>query len=100
METEIPPPTEKRKHVRHRANTMISIKLERAISGTIRNAVNLSVNGVGILTEGMGLKNGQTVDLSFAIYLGDIVKIHKRRARVVHVTSGVTGFFMEQYTGK
>jgi hypothetical protein len=63
-------------------------------------AVNLSASGVAIKTEGMALPLGALIELSFAIDLGTVVKIHKRYGRVVHVHNGVTGFAMEAYGAK
>ena len=89
---------ERRFHVRHRARTDVHIR----VGGKKKmcRAVNLSANGVAVETTDMGLTKGQQVELSFAINLGPVSKIHRRKAIVVHVRNGVTGFMMEQYTGK
>jgi len=90
---------ERRSHIRHRARTDVRI---RKLSGQSKmcRAVNLSAQGVGIQTDDMGLLKGEIVQLVFAINLGSVSKLHRRTARVVHVRSGVTGFFMDAFAGK
>ena len=92
-------PTERRLHVRHKAKTIVFVKAEGFPSALMRRAVNLSANGVAVATEDLGLKKGQKVELSFSINLGAVTKIHKRTAKVVHVTGGVTGFMMDRFGG-
>ncbi len=87
---------EHRMYVRHRARTRVQISA-KGIKPKMCKAKNLSAWGVAIETSGMGLKAGMVVTLSFVIELGTIVKIHRRTAKVVHVTNGVTGFAMEAY---
>jgi len=91
--TNVVPMIEKRLHTRHRAKTKVSV---RPATGDAKmcQAVNLSANGVAVLTEGMGLKAGQLVELSFAINLGAVTKIHRREAKLVYVKNGITGFMM------
>lgn len=60
-------------------------------------AVNLSATGVFIETSNLGLRKGQQVELSFAINLGTITKLHRRTAVVAHVSRGGTGLMMETY---
>jgi len=90
-------PTEGRLHARHKAKTLIFLKPEGATHAIMKRAANLSANGVGVLTEDMGLKKGQKVELSFSINLGIVTKIHRRTAKVAHVTAGVTGFMMDRF---
>jgi hypothetical protein len=59
--------------------------------------VNLSATGVFIQTTDLGLRKGQQVDLSFAINLGSVTKIHRRTAVVAHVSRGGTGLMMDAY---
>lgn len=92
-------PTERRMYVRHRAKTNVHIKPIGCTTATMRRAANLSANGVAVVTEGMGLKIGQAVELSFSVNLGTVTKLHRRKAIVAHVTKGVTGFYMEAFTG-
>ena len=40
----------------------------------------------------LGLRKGQQVELSFAINLGAVTKLHRRTAVVAHVSRGGTGF--------
>lgn len=88
---------EKRLHTRHRAKTKVHVRVGAFKEPKMCIASNLSANGVAIKTEGMGLTKGQVVELSFAIDLGLVVKIHKRTATVAHITSGITGFIMESF---
>jgi len=90
---------ERRCHVRHRANTDVRIKTSSGKSKLCK-AVNLSAEGVAIETSDMGLSTGEVVELTFIINLGLVSKLHRRKARVVHIRNGVTGFFMERYAGK
>ena len=60
-------------------------------------AINLSADGVGVETKGMGLKKNEEVELTFVINLGSISKMHHRKGRVVHVKNGITGFAMQRY---
>lgn len=53
-----------------------------------------------IETENLGLKQGQQVELAFAINLGTVTKIHRRAAVVAHVSGGGTGLKMESYAGR
>ena len=87
---------ERRLHTRHRARTKVYIRCDGK-PAKMCQALNLSASGVAVKTEAMALPLGAIVDLSFAIELGTVVKIHKRCARVVHIHSGVTGFAMEAY---
>jgi hypothetical protein len=86
-----------REHVRHRCKTKVQVVV-KGLAPKMCQAVNLSANGVGIKTDGMGLRKGMKATLSFAIVLGAVVKIHRRIATVTHVTKGITGFTMEAYT--
>ena len=63
-------------------------------------AVNLSATGVYIQTADLGLRKGQQVDLSFAINLGSVTKIHRRKAIVAHVSRGGTGLMMDAYSSR
>lgn len=87
--------SERRLHVRHKVRTRVHIRSIGTNATKMCRATNLGANGVAILTEDMSLKIGCLCILSFAIDLGEIVKIYKRLARVVHVHNGITGFIME-----
>jgi hypothetical protein len=90
---------ERRLHTRHRARTSVYI----AVPGGRRKlcrAVNLSATGVFIETSNLGLRKGQQVELSFAINLGTITKLHRRTAIVAHVSRGGTGLLMEAYSAR
>ena len=57
-------------------------------------ARNLSATGVFVETKDLGLSPGDEVELVFAIAIGQTVKLHRRRAQVVYVKAGGTGFNM------
>ena len=88
---------ERRLHTRHRARTTVYITIPGGRKKLCR-AVNLSATGVYIQTANLGLRKGQQVELSFAINLGTITKIHRRTAIVAHVSRGGTGLMMDAYS--
>ncbi|MCS6947962.1 MAG: PilZ domain-containing protein [Steroidobacteraceae bacterium] len=90
---------ERRLHTRHRARTTVFVVVPGGRKKLCR-AVNLSATGVFIQTGNFGLRKGQQVELSFAINLGTITKIHKRKAIVAHVSRGGTGLMMDAYGGR
>lgn len=90
------PQMERRLHTRHRAKTRVHIR-PQGKPAKMCIAANLSAGGVGIKTEGMSLPLGALVELSFAIDLHPVVKIHKRYGRVVNIRNGITGFAMEAF---
>jgi hypothetical protein len=87
---------ERRLHTRHRARTTVYITVLGGRKKLCR-AVNLSATGVYIQTSNLGLRKGQQVELSFAINLGAVTKIHRRKAIVAHVSRGGTGLMMDAY---
>ncbi len=89
---------ERRLHTRHRAKTVVYI-LVPGQRGRLCRAQNLSASGVFVETVDMGLRKGATVELAFAINLGVVTKIHRRKAIVAHVTRGGTGLMLETLTG-
>ena len=90
------PHVESRLHTRHRARTTVYITIPGGRKKLCR-AANLSATGVYIQTANLGLRKGQQVELSFAINLGTITKIHRRTAIVAHVSRGGTGLLMDAY---
>ena len=64
------------------------------IALTMFRSGNLSAKGVYIVTSGLGLSPGIEVTLTFIIELGNVMKLHRRRAHVVHLHNGGTGFEM------
>jgi hypothetical protein len=90
---------ERRLHTRHRARTSVYITQPNGTKKLCR-AVNLSATGVFIHTSNLGLRKGQQVELSFAINLGTVTKIHRRTATVAHVSRGGTGLMMDAYATK
>ena len=91
---------ERRLHTRHRAQTTVYLVSLPGKRGHICRARNLSANGVFIETQNLGLRQGQQVELAFAINLGTVTKIHRRMAVVAHVSRGGTGLEMENYAGR
>ena len=90
---------ERRLHTRHRARTTVYITVPGGKKKLCR-AVNLSATGVFIQTANLGLRKGQQVELSFAINLGTVTKIHRRTAIVAHVSRGGTGLMMDAYAAR
>lgn len=86
-------------HTRHRARTTVYITLPNG-RRKLCKAVNLSATGVFIETSNLGLRKGQQVELTFAINLGSVTKLHRRTAIVAHVSRGGTGLMMEAYTAR
>ena len=87
---------ERRLHSRHRARATVYIVVPGR-RGALCKAHNLSANGVFVETRNLGLVKGSIVELAFAINLGAITKIHRRKAIVAHVSRGGTGLKMECY---
>jgi hypothetical protein len=85
---------ERRLHTRHRARTTVFISIPGGRKKLCR-AVNLSATGVFLETSNLGLRKGQQVELAFAINLGAVTKLHRRRAIVAHVSRGGTGLMMD-----
>jgi hypothetical protein len=90
---------ERRLHSRHRARATVYIVVPGR-RGALCKAHNLSANGVFVETRNLGLTKGSIVELAFAINLGAITKIHRRRAIVAHVSRGGTGLKMECYAAR
>lgn len=89
---------ERRLTTRHRARTAVYLLLPGQQRRLCR-AQNLSASGVFVETGNLGLRTGQTVQLAFAINLGVVTKLHRRRAVVAHVSRGGTGLLMEGQGG-
>jgi hypothetical protein len=83
---------EKRFSRRHKART--EVRIRTGGKSKLCKAVNLSSEGVAIQTTDMSLKKGESVELTFIINLGIVSKMHRRKARVIYVKNGVTGFSM------
>jgi hypothetical protein len=94
MQTKPTLSVEKRLHTRHRAKTRVSIAAP-GVALTLFRSGNLSAKGVYIVTGGLGLAPGTVVTLTFIIELGKVMKLHRRRAHVVHLHNGGTGFAMD-----
>ena len=90
---------ERRLHTRHRARTTVYITVPGGRKKLCK-AVNLSATGVFIHTTNLGLRKGQQVELSFAINLGAVTKIHRRTAIVAHGSRGGTGLMMDAYSSR
>jgi hypothetical protein len=90
---------ERRLHSRHRAKATVYLVVPGR-RGSLCKAHNLSANGVFVETRNLGLAKGSIVELAFAINLGTITKIHRRKAIVAHVSRGGTGLKMECYAAR
>jgi hypothetical protein len=90
---------ERRLHSRHRARATVYV-VAAGRRGSLCKAHNLSANGVFVETRNLGLAKGSIVELAFAINLGAITKIHRRKAIVAHVSRGGTGLKMECYAAR
>jgi hypothetical protein len=90
---------ERRLHSRHRARATVYVVVPGR-RGALCKAHNLSANGVFVETRNLGLVKGSIVELAFAINLGAITKIHRRKAIVAHVSRGGTGLKMECYAAR
>jgi hypothetical protein len=90
---------EKRAHARHNTKTRISVRAP-GLAPIILRSTNLSAKGVFVHTEDLGLTPGTAVELTFVIELSGVIKLHRRRATVVHLHNGGTGFEMDSMQPK
>lgn len=58
-------------------------------------ARNLSAMGVFLEIKSLGLPAGTVVNLVFAVRVGGIIRLHRRRAIVAHVNEHGAGFMMQ-----
>ena len=89
---------ERRLNTRHRARTTVYV-IVPGRAGRLCKAHNLSANGAFVETRGLRLTKGTEVELAFAINLGTITKLHRRKAVVAHVAHDGTGLRMEAHAG-
>jgi hypothetical protein len=59
-------------------------------------ARNLSAMGVFLEIKALGLPAGTVVNLVFAVRLGDVVRLHRRKAVVAHVSEQGAGLMMHR----
>ncbi len=65
------------------------------------DAIFIQLLATAVVTETpLGMRPGMTCELAFVINLGKVQKIHRRIARVVHVSNGMTGFLMDKFEEK
>jgi hypothetical protein len=88
------PQIDRRLHTRHRARTSVYVYVPGG-RGRLCRARDLSATGVFLETRDLGLAVGAPIELAFAIDLGNVTKIHRRRAVVAHVSNGGTGLRMD-----
>jgi hypothetical protein len=62
-------------------------------------ARNLSAMGVFLEIKALGLPAGTVVNLVFAVNLGQVVRLHRRRAVLAHVTDNGAGLMMQTRSG-
>lgn len=89
---------ERRLNTRHRARTTVYV-IVPGRAGRLCKAQNLSANGAFVETHDLRLAKGTVVELAFAINLGTVTKLHRRKAIVAHVSRAGTGMRMEAYAG-
>jgi len=58
-------------------------------------ARNLSAMGVFLQIRSLGLPAGTVVSLVFAVTLGEVVRLHRRKAVVAHVSTEGAGLMMQ-----
>jgi hypothetical protein len=58
-------------------------------------ARNLSAMGVFLQIRSLGLPAGTVVSLIFAVSLGSVVRLHRRKAVVAHVSADGAGLMMQ-----
>lgn len=58
-------------------------------------ARNLSAMGVFLEIKSLGLPAGAVVNLVFAVSLGSMIRLHRRKAIVTHVSEGGAGLMMQ-----
>ena len=59
-------------------------------------AHNLSAMGVFLEIKSLGLPAGSVVNLIFAVSLGKIVRLHRKKAVVAHVNDGGAGLMIHR----
>jgi hypothetical protein len=84
---------ERRLDLRHRAKTTVYLACP-GIPGRRCVAKNVSSNGVFVETETIDLLEGTPVELIFAVNLGQITRIHRRKAIIAHVSENGAGLRM------
>jgi hypothetical protein len=58
-------------------------------------ARNLSAMGVFLEMKSLGLPAGTVVSLVFAVRIGDVVRLHRRKAVVAHISDCGAGLMMQ-----
>ncbi len=81
---------------RHPTRTVVYLSLPHG-GRQVCKAVNLSASGVFLKGASMGLRQGQRVELAFAVDFGTVTRLHRRQAVVAHVSEGGTGLVMDAY---
>jgi hypothetical protein len=87
-------PTERRLVERNKVST--AVYLAAPGEGSIRcRATNLTTAGVFLQVDAKGLPVGTEVGLVFAVDLGNLVRLHRRKAIVAHVAKRGAGLMMQ-----
>ena len=81
--------------MRRRSRTSVYV-FRRGRPIRLCKAKNLSAAGVIVETHNMGLCKGTVVELAFVVRLGSITRIHRRTAKVCHISHGGTGLALLQ----
>ena len=82
---------ERRTHFRHPVRTVayVFVTGERGRRCTISN-----LSASGVFVENLFLPEGMSVELAFAVNLGHVTRIHRRRAVVTHISAEGAGMRM------
>lgn len=88
---------ERRLLERNRVSTTVYLSVPGGRMQRCR-ARNLSAMGVFLEIESLGLPAGTVVNLVFAVNLGDVVRLHRRKAVVAHISEGGAGLMMQGRT--
>jgi hypothetical protein len=87
---------ERRLLERSKVSTNVYLSVPGANSIRCR-ATNLTARGVFLQINSLGLPAGTEVSLVFAVELGDMVRLHRRKAVVTHIANRGAGLMMQGY---
>lgn len=85
---------ERRLLARSKVSTTVYLSVPGGRSYRCR-ARNLSAMGVFLEIKSLGLPAGTVVNLVFAVNLGGVVRLHRRKAVLAHVTEQGAGLMMQ-----
>src|SRR5690606_28330398 len=85
---------ERRLLARSKVSTAVDVSVPGGRSYRCR-ARNLSAMGVFLEIKSLGLPAGTVVSLVFAVNLGGVVRLHRRKAVLAHITEQGAGLMMQ-----